>query len=141
MKILVACEFSATVREAFYKRGHYVWSCDYKQTEKPGQFGYHYQGDVRDMLSDSWDMLIAHPPCTYFSRAGIQFIHTQRGRKKLQEEAFEFVKLLWAAKIKKKCLENPVGWLCTNWKRPTQKIHPWYFGDNEMKETCLWLWG
>lgn len=94
---------------------------------------------VEVAYTGQWDLMIAHPPCTYFSRAGIQFIHTQPGRKEKQLRAFEFVKLLWDAPIEKKALENPVGWLCTNWKRPSQKIHPWYFGDGEMKETCLWL--
>lgn len=136
MKILVACEYSGVVRNAFTERGHDAWSCDLLPTESEGQ---HIQGNVIDILNDGWDLMVCHPPCTYFSRAGIQFLHKQEGRKEKLLESFEFVKQLWAAPIEKIALENPVGWLNTNWKRPTQILHPWYFGDGEMKETCLWL--
>jgi hypothetical protein len=138
MKVLVACEYSGVVRDAFTAMGHDATSCDLLPTESEGK---HYEGDVLDILNDGWDLMICHPPCTYFSRAGIQFIHKQADRKEKLIESFEFVKKLWNAPIKRIALENPAGWLCTNWRRPNQIIHPWYFGDNEMKETCLWLKG
>lgn len=145
MRVLIGCEYSAVVREAFYKRGHYVWSCDYLPTEKPGQFGYHYQGDIFDMLSDSWDLMIAHPPCTFLSRAG----QAWKGRtpevapyREAQAElAIQFMDRLWNSGINKICLENPVGLANTRWRKPSQIIHPYYFGDRELKETCLWLKG
>ena len=138
MKVLIACEFSGVVRDAFIQKGHDAISCDLLPTERPGS---HYQGNVLDIINDGFDLMIAHPPCTFFSRAGIQFIHKQPDRMEKLRTSFEFVKQLYDAPIKKKCIENPAGWLCTNWKRPTQIIHPWYFGDDEMKETCLWLTG
>lgn len=136
MKVLIACEFSGIVRDAFAAKGHFSMSCDLLPTEKEG---LHYIGNVENILNDGWDLMIAHPPCTYFSRAGIQFIHKQSDRMVKLLSSFEFVKKLWSAPIKKIALENPAGWLCTNWRRPNQIVHPWYFGDNEMKETCLWL--
>lgn len=142
MKVLIGCEYSAVIREAFYRRGHYVWSCDYKPTEKPGQYGYHYQGDIFDMLSDHWDLLIAHPPCTYLSNVG-QSCKSRDNVWEFREaealKAIDFVDRLWKSGIDKICLENPVGQLNTQWRKPTQIIQPYYFGDNEMKTTCLWL--
>jgi site-specific DNA-cytosine methylase len=140
MKVLIACEESQEVCKAFRERGHEAFSCDLQDCSG-GHPEWHIIGDVLETVNDGWDLMVAHPPCTYFSRAGIQFIHKQSGRMDKLKESFEFVKQLWNAKIKKIALENPAGWLCTNWKRPTQTIHPWYFGDNEMKETCLWLKG
>ena len=140
MRVLVACEESQAVCIAFRKKGHEAFSCDLQECSG-GHPEWHYQNDVLEIINLGWDLMIAHPPCTYFSRAGIQFIHKQEGRIDKLKESFEFVKKLWAAPISKIALENPAGWLCTNWKRPTQIIHPWYFGDNEMKETCLWLKG
>lgn len=151
-RVLIACEESQTVCKAFRKLGHEAYSCDL-QACSGGHPEWHIIADVLTIIKggwfvtqagklvyiEKWDLMIAHPPCTYFSRAGIQFIHTQQGRIEKQREAFEFVKKIWAAPIELKALENPVGWLCTNWRRPSQKIHPWYFGDPEMKETCLWL--
>lgn len=136
MRILVACEYSGVVRDAFTAKGHYVMSCDLLDTES---LGPHYKGNVLDVLYDGWDLMIAHPPCTYFSRAGIQFLHKQPDRHEKLLQSFEFVKLLWKAPIEKIAIENPVGWLNTHWGKPSQIIHPWYFGDGEMKETCLWL--
>lgn len=141
MRVLVACEESQEVCKAFRKLGHEAYSCDL-QACSGGHPEWHKQGDaLRIAYLEDWDLMIAHPPCTYFSRAGIQFIHTQPGRIEKQQEAFVFVKFLWTAPIKLIAIENPVGWLNTNWRRPNQIIHPYYFGDNEMKETCLWLRG
>lgn len=136
MKVLIACEFSGIVREAFKARGHDAWSCDLLDTEIPGN---HIKGDVLEILDQGWDLMIAHPPCTYFSRAGMHFLKTQPGRMQKLLVSFEFMKKLWNAPIKRICVENPVGWLNTNWKRPAQIVHPWYFGDIDMKQTCFWL--
>lgn len=138
MKVLVACEESQAVTKAFRAKGHEAYSCDIQECSG-GHPEWHLHGNVVDFLDNDWNLMIAHPPCTYFSRAGIQFIHTQEGRKEKLLQSFEFVKQLWSANIEKIALENPAGWLCTNWRRPSQIIHPWYFGDNDMKETCLWL--
>lgn len=137
MKVLIACEESQVVCKAFRARGHEAFSCDI-QPCSGGHPEWHIQDDVIYHLSDGWDLMIAHPPCTYFSRAaGIVLYKPERLKK--THESFEFVKMLWSAAIPKIAIENPPGWLSTNWRRWTQKIHPWYFGDGEMKETCLWL--
>lgn len=139
LRVLVACEESQAVTKAFRARGHQAYSCDL-QASSGGHPEWHIMHDAVEVAySGYWDLMIAHPPCTYFSRAGIQFIHKQPDRMDKLHASFEFVKKLWAAPIPKKCLENPVGWLNTNWRKPSQIIHPWYFGDPEMKETCLWL--
>ncbi len=135
MRILVACEFSGIVREAFKERGHDAWSADLLPTEIPGN---HIQGNVLEVLNDGWDLLIAHPPCTYLSRAAGRWLYSPDRLPKTQA-AFDFVLKFWDADIEKIAIENPPGWLCTNWKRPDQKIHPYYFGEREMKETCFWL--
>lgn len=138
MKVLVACEFSGIVRDAFVRRGHDAWSCDLMSTEKPGN---HIQGDVLEVLNDRWDLMIAHPPCTYFAKAGLHYLRTRPGREQKQSESFCFLLKLWSAPIIQICLENPAGWLNTNWLKPSQIIQPFYFGDLERKETCLWLKG
>lgn len=138
MKVLVACEESQAVTIAFRALGHEAYSCDLQDCSG-GHPEWHIKGSVLDILNDGWDLMIAHPPCTYFSRAGIQFIHKQSGRMQKLLESFEFVKLLWNAPIPRIAIENPIGWMNTNWRKPNQIFHPWYFGDNEMKETCLWL--
>jgi site-specific DNA-cytosine methylase len=135
MKVLVACEYSGIVRDAFIKVGHDAISCDLLDTERPGP---HYKGNVLDILYEKWDLIIAHPPCTYFSRAASRILYNPDRIIKTME-SFEFVKKIWNAPTEKICIENPPGWLSTNWQRPSQKVHPWYFGDNEMKETCLFL--
>lgn len=135
MKVLIACEYSGIVRDAFIKLGHNAWSCDVLPTESGGN---HIQENVLNVLNDDWDLMIAHPPCTYFSRAAGRVLYN-KNRLVHTKKAFEFVNKLWGAEIDKICIENPPGWLCTNWKRPSQKVHPWYFGDKEMKETCFWL--
>jgi site-specific DNA-cytosine methylase len=136
MRVLVACEFSGIVREAFAERGHDAWSCDLLDTEIPGQ---HIKGNVLEHLDDGWDLMIAHPPCTYFANAGLHYLKTRPNRQAKLEESFEFIKTLWEAPIKRIALENPTGWLNTHWMKPSQIIQPSMFGTMELKTTCLWL--
>ena len=133
MRVLVACEFSGVVREAFAARGHIAWSCDLLPTE---QRGNHYQGDVRDILDDRWNLLIAHPPCTHLAVSGARWF---RYKQQEQQEALEFVRLLLDAPIEKIALENPVSVISTHIRKSDQIIHPWQFGHGETKKTCLWL--
>jgi site-specific DNA-cytosine methylase len=133
MKVLVACEYSGVVREAFKARGHNAWSCDLLPTEVEGK---HYQGDVRDILYDGWDMMIAHPPCTHLAVSGARYF---KNKQKEQQEALDFVRLLLDAPIDKICLENPVSIISTRIRKPNQIIQPYYFGVDASKKTCLWL--
>jgi len=133
MKVLVACEFSGIVREAFTRRGHDAWSCDLLDTEILGQ---HIKGDVRDYLKDGWDLMIAHPPCTYLAVSGARWFAQ---RRKEQEEALDFVRLLLSAPIERIALENPVSVISTRIRKPDQIIQLWQFGHGETKATCLWL--
>jgi site-specific DNA-cytosine methylase len=137
MKILVACEFSGRVREAFAAAGHDAWSCDILPTEVAGN---HIQGDVFEVINQGWDMMIAHPPCTYLSSVGNRHLK-QPGRIEKRQEAYEFVMRLWAAPIERVAIENPVGYLNTAWRKPDQIIEPYYFGDPVKKAPCLWLRG
>lgn len=136
LRVLIACEFSGIVRDAFIARGHDAISCDLLPTESEGP---HYQGDVLDIINDGFDLLIAHPPCTYLSNSGLHYLKTRPERKNNLDKAFEFVLNLWNAPIEKICIENPTGWLNTNWMKPGQIIQPYYFGEPELKTTCLWL--
>jgi hypothetical protein len=136
-RVLIACEFSGVVRDAFLRRGHDAMSCDLLPTETPGP---HYQGDVRDVLGDGFDLLIAHPPCTYLSRAGARWWGDPE-RERLAREALAFVRLLWEAPIPRVAVENPIGRLNRWWRYPDQTIEPWHFGDPYTKRTCLWLRG
>ena len=142
LKVLVACEYSGRVREAFAKLGHYAMSCDFLPTELPGN---HYQGDVRDILHDNWDLLIAHPPCTYLTNAGVKHLYTDPARWEKLDEAAAFFKLLLDAPIEKKCIENPIMHGHAKERiggiKQSQIIHPWMFGHAESKATCLWLNG
>ena len=133
MKVLIACEFSGTVREAFTRLGHDAWSCDLLETEQPGQ---HIIGDVREVLTRGWDLLIAHPPCTHLAVSGARWF-----KDKLQEqaEALEFVRLLLSADIPRIALENPISIISSKIRKPDQVIQPWQFGHGEVKATCLWL--
>jgi site-specific DNA-cytosine methylase len=133
VKILIACEYSGIVRDAFIKKGHEALSCDLLPTES---YGPHYQGNVMDVIDRGWDMMIAHPPCTHFSKAGAW---AWKFKKQKQLEGLEFVRALFYAPIDKIAIENPIGWLNTHWMKPSQIIHPFYFGDPWMKETCFWL--
>lgn len=138
MRVLVACESSARVREAFAAKGHYAMSCDLLPTEIPGP---HYQGDVRDVLDDSWDLLIAHPPCTYLCVSGIHWNARRPERRALTESALEFARLFFEAPIPLKCIENPTSIISTRIRRPDQIIQPHQFGHDASKATCLWLEG
>lgn len=138
MKILVACEYSGRVRDAFRAKGHDAMSCDLLPTEVPGP---HYQGDVFDVIGDGWDLMIAHPPCTYLSVSGMHW--TTRGirDRKHTDDALSFVRALMGAPIGKIAIENPVSVISTEIRKPDQIIQPWWFGDNASKKTCLWLKG
>lgn len=133
MKVLVACEFSGIVRDAFIAKGHDAMSCDLLDTERPGP---HYKGDVRDILNDSWDLMIAHPPCTHLASSGARWWPEKLSE---QQEALEFVQLLMNANIPKIAIENPVGIISTKIRKPDQIVQPWQFGHGETKATCLWL--
>jgi len=142
MKILIACEFSGIVRDAFIKKGHDVLSCDLLLTES---LGPHYTGNVFDIIDNGWDMMIAFPPCTYLSNAGIRWFNEfrygdkARERKELRLKAFDFVMALYNSNIPKIAIENPVGWINSHFRKPDQVIQPYHFGDTESKRTCLWL--
>ena len=133
MRVLVACEFSGIVRDAFASRGHDAWSCDLMPSERPGQ---HIEGDVLDILAQGWDLMIAHPPCTYLCNSGARW---WRSRQMEQRHALAFIDLLLHAPIPRIALENPEGCISTRIQRPDQVIHPWQFGHGEEKKTHLWL--
>lgn len=133
MRILVACEFSGRVRNAFTERGHYALSCDLLPSDLPG---LHFQGDVREVLMDGWDMLIAHPPCTHLAVSGARWF---KDKQQEQKEALDFVRMLLDAPIERIALENPVSVISTKIRKPDQIIQPWMFGHGETKKTCLWL--
>ncbi len=153
MKVLVACEYSGIVRDAFIKKGHEAVSCDLLPSES--DLGEHYQGDVTDILNNGWDMMIAHPPCTYLAVSGARWFYDPEdkhlpyknrrphplypNRKQLQQEALDFVQLLLDAPINKIVVENPVGVISTKIRKPEQIIQPYMFGHSESKKTCLWL--
>lgn len=136
MRVFVGCEFSGIVREAFARRGHDAWSCDFLPSEIPGK---HIQDDVLKHLKDGWDLFIAHPPCTYLSVAGYHYSLKDSKRMKQTFEALEFFKKLYNAPIKKICLENPISMVSTLWRKPDQIIQPYYWGVSERKTTCLWI--
>ena len=142
MRVLIACEFSGIVREAFRKRGHDAWSCDILPTEIVGQ---HYQVDVEGILNDDWDLMIGHPPCTYISNAGARFLYPKGtlNQERLSKglKAKEFFMLLYNAPIKKICIENPIPSKIIGLPQYDQIIQPYYFGDMVQKKTCLWLKG
>lgn len=153
MDVLVACEYSGTVRDAFRALGHNAVSCDLLDTDVPSK--YHYTGDIRDIMYEGWDLMIAHPPCTFLTSAGNRwFYHPEDkdlpleerrphpnypNRRKDQQEAIAFVLELMAAPINKIALENPVGILSSKYRKPNQVIQPWQFGHGVVKGTCLWL--
>ena len=132
-RILIACEFSGIIREAFREKGWNAWSCDLLPTEIPGN---HIQGDVRDVLGNGWGMMIAHPPCTYLAVSGARWF---KGRERQQEEALVFVQCLMDAPIERICIENPISIISTHIRKPSQIIQPWQHGHPETKSTCLWL--
>jgi hypothetical protein len=137
LKVLIACEYSGAVRDAFTKLGHDAMSCDLLPTESEGK---HYQGDVRDVLDYPWDLMIAHPPCTHLSVSGARHFKAKRldGR---QQSAVSFFLALSKADIPKIAIENPVCIMSSLWRKPDQTIQPWQYGHGETKATCLWLKG
>jgi len=135
LKVLIACEFSGRVREAFRQCGHYAVSSDIMPSEQPGE---HYQGDVRDIINQGWDLMIAHPPCTHLAVSGARYFFR---KQKEQAEALSFVKELMSAPIEKICIENPISIISSKIRKPDQIIQPWMFGHGETKATCLWLKG
>jgi hypothetical protein len=137
MKVLIACEYSGTVRDAFIARGHDAMSCDLLPTDTPG---LHYQGNVFDIINKGWDLMIAHPPCTHLSVSGARHFEAKRkdGR---QQAAVDFFMALANADIPRMAIENPICIMSTVWRKPDQIIHPWQFGHGETKATCLWLKG
>ena len=136
MRVLVACEYSGVVRDAFIARGHDAMSCDLLPTDA---IGPHYQGDIFDVINDGWDLMIAHPPCTYLSVSGMHW--TTRGLRdpQLTEDALRFVQRLMAAPIERIGVENPVSVISSRIRKPDQIIQPWWFGHDASKKTCLWL--
>jgi hypothetical protein len=152
MRVLVACEYSGVVRDAFKEKGHDAWSCDLLPTEVPGN---HFQEDVRNVLDKGWDLLIAHPTCTYLSSSSAQWYYhpedkmlpiSQRrphpkypNRAKDKQEAIEFFMLFAKSNIPKVCIENPIGIMSTIYRKPDQIVHPYWFGEPHSKSTCLWL--
>ena len=133
MRVLVACEFSGIVRDAFVALGHSAWSCDLIASERPGR---HLRCDIRDVLDSYWDLMIAHPPCTYLACSGARW---WKGREREQAEALDFVRLLLAAPIDRIALENPPGAIGSHIRSADQYIQPWEHGHGETKRTGLWL--
>jgi len=133
MKVLVACEYSGRVRDAFIAQGHDAISCDLLPTDVAGP---HYQGNVEDILSDGYDLMVAHPPCTHLAVSGSR--HFWR-KEKEQKEALDFVRLLMDAPIDRWCIENPVSVISSAIRQPDCIIQPWEHGHGECKTTCLWL--
>ena len=140
MKVLIACEYSGIVREAFKAKGHDAWSCDILPTDIPGQ---HIQDDVLNVIDGYWDIMIAHPPCTYLSNAGARFLYPKgilnKERLNIGLIAKSFFMKLFNAKIFRICIENPVPSRIFELPRYTQTIQPWQFGHPLKKKTCLWL--
>ncbi len=135
MRVLVACEYSGKVRDAFKARGHDAWSCDLLPTDVEGQ---HIQGDVLDVLDQGWDLMIAHPPCTHLAVSGARWF---KDKRKEQLESLEFVKALLEAPIDRIALENPISIISSKIRKPDQIVQPWQHGHGETKATCLWLKG
>ena len=135
MRVLIACEMSGRVRDAFSRRGHDAMSCDILPSLAPGP---HYQGDVFDVIDNGWDLMIAHPPCTHLAVSGARYFAEKRADGR-QQEALEFVRRLLDAPISKIALENPVSVISSYIRKPDQIIQPWMFGHGETKATCLWL--
>lgn len=138
MRVLIACESSGIVRDEFRALGHDAMSCDLLPTARPGP---HYQGSVEDILGDGWDLLIAHPPCTYLCRSGLHWNKRVPGRDAKTEEALAFVRLLMAADVERIAIENPSGRIGTAIRPADQYVHPYEFGEDASKKTGLWLKG
>ena len=137
MRVLVACEFSGVVRDAFIKAGHTALSCDLMPTDKPGP---HYQGDVLDIIGGGWDLMIAHPPCTHLAVSGARHFAKKRADGR-QQQGIDFFMALARADIPRYAIENPIGIMSNIWRKPDQIIQPWEYGHSVTKSTCLWLRG
>jgi site-specific DNA-cytosine methylase len=133
LRVLIACEFSGIVRNEFHKLGHDAWSCDLLPTEIEGN---HFQCDIKEIINNDWDLMIAHPPCTHLSVSGARWF---KNKQEEQKEALEFVRFLLNSNIEKIALENPISIISTKIRKPDQIIQPWMFGHGETKATCLWL--
>ena len=133
MRVLIACEYSGIVRDAFIRKGHNALSCDLLPTEIDGP---HYQGNVENIINDGWDLMICHPPCTHLAVSGARWF---KEKQREQVQALEFVELLLNAPVDKICLENPVSIISSRIRKPDQIIQPWQYGHGETKATCLWL--
>ena len=136
MRVLIACEYSGIVRDAFKKKGHDAWSCDILETESPGN---HIQDDILKHLDKNWDLMIAHPPCTHLAVSGARWFKEGKKDWSLQTEALDFVRKLLNAPIDKIALENPVSVISTKIRKPNQIIQPFEYGHDVTKKTCLWL--
>jgi len=136
MRVLVACEYSGVVRDAFAAKGHDAWSCDILDSESDGQ---HIRGDALEVLHKGWDLMIAHPPCTHLSVSGARWFTEGKKPMFLRENALDFVKKLMAAPIDRICIENPVSVISSHIREADQTINPYQFGHTEYKRTCLWL--
>lgn len=142
MKVLIACEYSGVVRDAFTALGHYAMSCDLLPSDSPD--GLHYQGDVMDIIHLDWDLMIAHPPCTYLANSGVMWLHKQEGRWEKMKQGALFFKKLLECDIPRICIENPIMHkyakeiIGSNF---THSVQPYQFGHKEQKRTCLWLKG
>jgi len=148
MNVLIACEFSGVVREAFRAKGHNAWSCDLLPSDDNSDF--HIESDVSDYLDEGWDLMIAHPPCTYLCNSGVRWLflpkdHSDEDETKVfkrwndLEKATEFFNSLYNAPIRKICVENPIPHKYSKLPKHTQTIQPWQFGHDASKRTCLWL--
>jgi len=135
MKVLIACEYSGRVRDAFIAKGHDAWSCDLLPTDAPGP---HFQCDVADILNNDWELMIAHPPCTHLAVSGARHFAAKKASG-VQDAALDFVRMLLNANIPKIALENPISIISSRIRKPDQIIQPWQFGHGETKATCLWL--
>lgn len=141
MRVLIACEYSGATKDAFRERGHDAWSCDLDQEPEGRWSEFHLRGDVRQFLADGWDLMIAHPPCTYLASSGLHWNHRTPGRAEKTEDGLALVRDLMAAPIERIAIENPVGCIGTRIRKADQMIQPYEFGDDASKATCLWLKG
>jgi hypothetical protein len=143
MRVLIACEFSGVVRDAFRRIGHDAWSCDLEDVEPQGEWSnFHLYGDALRFIYDKtwqWDLMIAHPPCTFLSSSGLHWNKTRPERAVYTESALIFVRQMLDAPIERIAVENPVGCISTRVRRPDQIIQPYEFGEDASKRTCLWL--
>ena len=138
-RVLVACEYSGRVRQAFRDRGFDAWSCDLLPSEDESP--YHTVGDCLSLLDQGWDLMVAHPPCTYLAVSGLHWNKRDPSRAEKTEEALRFVQALMSAPISKIAVENPVSCISSRIRKPDQIIQPWWFGEDASKKTCLWLKG